>query len=75
MVIRVSASLRDLTGQGLEYLIASQDIIAVFYNGNLTSPASRGNTDVTLASFDAMPAESFLAIKDSLTSHSDRVSL
>jgi glutathione peroxidase-family protein len=49
-VIRVSQDIKLLTGNGTEYLIDRNGmVIAKFYNGNLVSNMTQGNSDDTKA--------------------------
>lgn len=49
MTIRISDSVLDLTGQGIEYLTDSEgNPIAEFYDGNFIRPVSAGNNEVTI---------------------------
>lgn len=48
MGITVYNNIQDMTGQGEEWLVIDDEVVAVFYNGNLRLDAPMGNSEVTL---------------------------
>lgn len=47
-VIRISNKLKDLKGEGTEYLVdTNNNVRAKFYNGDIVGIAPQGNTEIT----------------------------
>ncbi len=47
-VIRIARSARDLTGEGLEYLVYEDGVIAAkLFNGQIMGQVPAGNSEVT----------------------------